>query len=217
MTGVEEEVVGYESLDENVCTDCVTLEKLKRESAKKYSVLENVIPIGYFTAEDQKFLLQFCDRCKKSMVKDTDGKFLRLSELPQDIQDRHMEALRMQEEYKRYDVVGNCPKCNGDNVGLGLDITGAKEDWNVGRCYACDYLWCLECFRELKEKTKCNHTKICHECSPKLNNTNHEYRLCGIPVYACEKTSGLDPKSRQEAYNEWAEMFKKSSAKKIKQ
>jgi hypothetical protein len=84
-------------------------------------------------------------------------------------------------------LVGDCPKCESNNVhdcesqtpimeksvmfetyrqyGSNCPVAKKLNDPGVGHCDDCNYLWCLDCGSELSvENPNCGHWLVCDEC-----------------------------------------------------
>jgi len=83
-----------------------------------------------------------------------------------------------EEQFLSEVLTGICPRC-GSNQTRDCENMEAIEDFSVGLCISCGYLWCSECGKPLGKDTRCNHWDICRIC----NAT----RECEMVLSECEK------------------------------
>lgn len=60
-------------------------------------------------------------------------------------------------------LTGKCPRCGSDQT-KNCENVEEIEDFSVGLCVRCGYLWCSECGKSLAKDIRCNHWDICRKC-----------------------------------------------------
>jgi hypothetical protein len=106
--------------------------------------------------------------------------------LPEDIQETLKKAIEesnaeTEEQFLAEIMIGECPQCESDQTKDCENVDGI-EDFSVGLCMKCGYLWCSECRRSLVQGVKCKHWAICETC-----DQTDEIGYCGIDAPDCEK------------------------------
>jgi len=61
------------------------------------------------------------------------------------------------------ELIGVCPRCKDAQTKDCEHVEGI-EDFTVGLCMKCGYLWCIECGRPMAKDTACGHWEICSKC-----------------------------------------------------
>jgi hypothetical protein len=95
-----------------------------------------------------------------------------------------------EEQFLTEVMIGNCPRCTSKQT-KSCEKHEGIEDFTVGLCISCGYLWCSECGKELKNVSHCDHLDICRKC-----DDLDESGACGIDLKGCKKlrsyrTNGL--------------------------
>lgn len=103
-------------------------------------------------------------------------------------QSPNLKETLQSDAFKNQILVGNCPKCGGDNVhdceaqtpimeknlltegfhqyGYNCPVVKELNNMGVGHCDDCNYLWCLDCGSEVSiEDPNCVHWGICNNCT----------------------------------------------------
>jgi hypothetical protein len=106
--------------------------------------------------------------------------------LPEDIQETLKKAIEessaeTEDQFLAEIMIGECPQCESDQTKDCENVDGI-EDFSVGLCMDCGYLWCSECGRSLVRGVKCKHWAICDTC-----DQADEIGYCGIDAPDCEK------------------------------
>jgi hypothetical protein len=112
--------------------------------------------------------------------------------LPNDIQETLKKAVEessavSEEQFIAEIMIGECPNCSSNQT-KDCEKVGGIEDFSVGLCMNCGYLWCSECGRPLNKNTKCKHWEICDTC-----DKADEIGYCGIYALDCEKLNNELP------------------------
>jgi hypothetical protein len=106
--------------------------------------------------------------------------------LPKDIQETLKRVVEessstSEEQFIAEIMIGECAKC-GSNQTKDCEKVEGIEDFSVGLCINCGYLWCSECGRSLVQDIKCKHWVICDTCEKA-----DELGYCDIDALDCEK------------------------------
>jgi len=106
--------------------------------------------------------------------------------LPEEVQDTLKKAVEesnsvTEEQFLAEIMIGECPKCNSNQTKDCEKVEGI-EDFSVGLCMDCGYLWCSECDRPVEKNITCKHWEICDTC-----DQNDDIGFCGIDPVECEK------------------------------
>jgi hypothetical protein len=88
------------------------------------------------------------------------------------------------EEQFLSELVGGCPRCGSVHTKDCEHVEGI-EDFTVGLCLKCGYLWCIECGKPLVKNANCNHWEICRKC-----NTVEVSGFCSTDLVDCAKLRG---------------------------
>jgi len=112
--------------------------------------------------------------------------------LPEDIKMMLKKAIKKssaisKEQFLAEVMTGKCPQC-GSNQTKNCDKMEGIQDFTVGLCMRCGYLWCSECGKPLVKDIHCNHWDICRKC-----DIADESGFCGNDLLECKKLKvGLD-------------------------
>jgi len=88
------------------------------------------------------------------------------------------------EEQFLSELIGECPHCGSGQTKDCQHVEGI-EDFTVGLCVKCGYLWCIECGKSLAKNTNCTHWEICRKCDAAGMSG-----LCGSDPMRCAKLNG---------------------------
>jgi hypothetical protein len=106
--------------------------------------------------------------------------------LPKEVQDALRDAAEessavTDEQFIAEIMIGECPQCGSKNTKDCEEIDGI-EDFTVGLCMNCGFLWCSECGRPLVHSILCNHWAICDTC-----DETDELGMCDLDPMECKK------------------------------
>lgn len=85
------------------------------------------------------------------------------------------------EEQFLSELIGKCARCGSGQTRDCEHVEGI-EDFTVGLCVKCGYLWCIECGKPLLKDTNCSHWEICRKC-----DTAEMSGFCGTDLMKCAK------------------------------
>lgn len=119
-------------------------------------------------------------------MKDKDDILKISASLPEDIKEMLKKAVAKSsaltnEQFITEVIIGKCPQC-GSNQTKNCEKVEGIEDFTVGLCMGCGYLWCSECGKQLVNNIHCNHWDICRKC-----DEVDESGFCGIDLMECKK------------------------------
>lgn len=119
-------------------------------------------------------------------MKDKD-RFLKNSfSLPEDIKEMLRKVAKKsssmtKEQFLAEVMIGKCPQCGSEQTKSCEDVDGI-EDFTIGLCMICGYLWCSECGRKLVKNVQCNHWDVCRQCDER-----DESGCCDRDLMDCRK------------------------------
>ncbi len=119
-------------------------------------------------------------------MEDNDGILKIWASLPKDIQEALKKSVEessavTEEQFIAEIMIGECPHCGSKNTKDCEEMEGI-EDFTVGLCMNCGFLWCSECGRSLFQNIRCKHWEICDKC-----DEADEMGMCEVDPIECEK------------------------------
>jgi hypothetical protein len=123
---------------------------------------------------------------EEGRMEDKDSFWEVWNSLPKDVQEALQKAIEessaiSEEQFIAEVMIGDCPKCGSTNT-KDCDSVDGIEDFTVGLCMKCGYLWCSECGRPLMNDIHCEHWEICDTC-----DEADEIGFCDIDPLECKK------------------------------
>ncbi|MEW6053632.1 MAG: hypothetical protein AB1552_07585 [Nitrospirota bacterium] len=112
--------------------------------------------------------------------------FNRYVSLPEDIKillkkAREKSSAVSREQFLAEVMTGKCPEC-GSSETKNCEKAEGIEDFTVGLCVRCGFLWCSECGKPLSKTLHCIHWDICRKCE-----ISDESGYCGNDLLECKK------------------------------
>jgi hypothetical protein len=107
-----------------------------------------------------------------------------MESLPPDVAEHIREIARTaesEEDFCKQVFIGECPVCGSDNTADCEDTP--MDDPAVGRCLACEAMWCLECDEVFRPgQIECGHWDVCEQCD--VEGTEEGW--CGVLAWKCD-------------------------------